>query len=397
MTNVHPGEDSSRFVAARAERIPSSGIRRFFDLLNTMDDVISLGVGEPDFVTPEPIRKAAIASLERGETHYTSNWGTLELREALAAHLERLYGVQYDPHTEVLITVGVSEALDLAVRATTDPGDQVLCPEPSYVAYMPAITLSGGEFVAIPTTAQNAFKPRPADIEAHLTHKSRSLLLGYPNNPTGTTLSRHDLEWLADIARRHDLLVIADDIYARLTYDGEHACAAALPGMRERTILLGGFSKAFAMTGWRVGYACAPAPIAEAMMKVHQYTMMCASTMGQAAALEALRVGEPFVQQMVREYDRRRRAIVAGLNELGLVCVEPKGAFYAFPSVKVTGMEDEAFAEVLLKEERVAVVPGSAFGPSGRGHVRCCYATDMAKLEEALERLGRFVARHAAR
>ncbi len=397
MTDVHPKDDPSRFVSERAHNIPPSGIRRFFDLLAGMEGVISLGVGEPDFVTPEPIRAAAVASLGRGETHYTSNWGLLELREAVAENLERLYGVRYDPRSEILITVGVSQGLDLAVRATTNPGDQVLCPEPSYVAYLPAVALAGGEFIAIPTRAPDGFKPRPAEVERRVTGKACSLLLGYPNNPTGATLTRAEMEALADIARRHDLLVISDEIYARLTYAGEHACAAALPGMRERTVLLGGFSKAFAMTGWRVGYACAPAPIAEAMMKVHQYTMMCAPTVAQVAALEALRVGEPFVQEMLREYDRRRRLIVAGLNELGLDCFEPQGAFYAFPSVKISGMDDEAFAEALLKEERVAVVPGSAFGASGRGHVRCCYATELPKIEEALERIARFLAHHSGR
>lgn len=381
-------------VSSRVRQIPASGIRRFFDILASLDGVISLGVGEPDFITPWHVREAGIYSIEKAHTMYTSNYGLLELRQELARHLARLYGVHYDPAHELIITVGVSEALDLVLRATLDPGDEVISPEPTYVSYMPCTLLAGGTFVGVPTTAEHDFQASASEIEARVSDRTKAILLGYPNNPTGAVMEREELLRVAEVAERHDLLVISDEIYDRLVYDKEHTCFAALPRMQERTILLGGFSKDYAMTGWRVGYAAARAEIIEAMMKVHQYTVMCAPTLGQYAALEALRRGDADVEEMVEEYNRRRRVIVAGLREIGLECTEPRGAFYVFPSIRCTGLSSEDFAERLLLEEKVAVVPGDAFGPSGEGHVRCCYATSMAEIEEALERMRRFLERH---
>jgi aminotransferase len=382
------------FVSHRVQNVPPSGIRRFFDIAATMKDVISLGIGEPDFVTPQPILQAGIASLERGETAYTSNSGTLELRQALGRQLKRLYGVDYDPEHEVLVTVGVSEALYLALTAVLDPGDEVIVPEPCFVAYTPEVVFAGGVPVTISTKVEDAFQVTAEAIERKITPRTKALLIGYPNNPTGAVMTRENLLEIGQLAEKHDLLVISDEIYDRLVYDGGHVCFAALPGMRERTITLGGFSKAYAMTGWRLGYAAAPADLLAAMRKIHQYTIMSAPTTAQAAGLEALENGEPYVRSMVAEYDRRRRLLVGGLNTLGLDCFEPKGAFYAFPSVAKSGMDDEAFAERLLVEEEVAVVPGSAFGQSGRGFVRMAYATAYEKLEEALNRLERFMRRH---
>ncbi|MBI4308332.1 MAG: aminotransferase class I/II-fold pyridoxal phosphate-dependent enzyme [Chloroflexi bacterium] len=362
-----------------------------------MEDVVSLGVGEPDFVTPWHIREAAIHALKKGYTHYTSNFGLIELRRAVAQHLEARYSVRYDPEDEVLITVGVSEALDVAMRAVLDPGDEVIVPEPTYVSYLPCVALPGGVFVPVPTYVENDFKVQTADIEARVTARTKAILLGYPNNPTGAVLDRAELTRIVEMARRHDLLLVSDEIYDRLVYGVEHTCVAALPGAQERTILLGGLSKSYAMTGWRIGYAAAPAEIIEGMMKVHQYTLMCAPTLGQFAALEALRSGEEDVQRMIAEYNGRRRLIVQGLNDIGLTCFEPRGAFYAFPSIKVTGLTSQQFAEKLLVEEKVAVVPGDAFGPSGEGHVRCCYAVGTEQIKEALVRTGRFVERHRRR
>jgi len=387
-------DDSSRFVSRRMRSVPPSGIRKFFDLLSTIDDVISLGVGEPDYVTPEPFGRAAIASIERGETHYTSNYGLLQLRERLSQHLETLYGVRYDPHDEIIITSGSSEAFDIALRALLDPGDEVLCADPSYVAYMPATVMAGGCFVPVPTYAENDFRLLAGDVEAAITPRSKALLIGYPSNPTGAIMGREDLVALAELAERHDLPVISDELYDRMTYGTTHACFASLPGMRDRTILLGGFSKAYAMTGWRLGWVCAPAPLAEAVMKVHQYIMMSAPTAAQYAGLAALEEGESFVQDMVAEYDRRRRLLVDGFRAVGLPTFEPRGAFYAFPDVTVTGLDNVAFSELLLREERVAVVPGTAFGDRGEGHVRACYASRYEDIERALERIGRFVQRH---
>jgi aminotransferase len=385
---------ADRVLAERVRVVPPSGIRRFFDILATMDDVISLGVGEPDFDTPRQIVEAGVESLREGRTHYTSNFGTLELRRALAGHLERRYGVRYDPATEVLITVGASEAVDLALRATCDPGDEVVLHEPSYVAYVPAIVFAGGRVRHVPTRLEDDFALDPAAVEAAITPRTKALFLGYPCNPTGAVLPPEVQDELAAIAVRHDLLVYSDEIYDRLAYGTyTHRAMSALPGMRERTVLMGGFSKAYAMTGWRVGWLCAPAPILEGIVKVHQYGIMSAPTMAQDAALVALTDGEPEVIRMVAEYDRRRRFLVDGLNALGLKTFEPRGAFYAFPRISSTGLSAEGFAERLLREERVAVVPGDAFGPSGAGHVRMCYATAYDQLEEALRRIGRFVER----
>jgi aminotransferase len=382
------------FVARQVQAVPPSGIRKFFDIAATMDDVISLGIGEPDFDTPENIVRAGIESLTSGETHYTSNSGIRELRFALADHLEQLYGVRYDPETELLITVGVSEALHLALAATVEPGDQVIVPEPCFVSYNPEVIFAGGTPVNVQTSVENDFQLLAAQVEKAITEKTKTLLLAYPNNPTGAVMTRERLQDIAHLAERHDLLVISDEIYDRLVYGMEHTCFASLPGMWPRTVLLGGFSKSYAMTGWRIGYAAAPAGILAAMRKVHQYTIMSAPTTAQYAALEALRHGEGAVQEMRARYDRRRRLIVDGLNSMGLTCFEPRGAFYAFPSIAITGMNDEEFSERLLMEEKVACVPGSAFGSCGAGHVRCSYATAYDQIEQALERMARFARRH---
>lgn len=380
-------------TSRRVDALPASGIRRFFDIVATMDDVISLGVGEPDFVTPEQIREAAVRSINQGHTHYTSNFGMIQLRDAIARDLERRYGVSYDPATEMMCIAGVSEGLGVAFQAILDPGDPVLSPDPYYLAYPPNVMMAGGEFIGVPTYEHNNYKLQVEDLERYVTPNTRALLMGYPANPTGAVMTRSEFSDIAAFVERHDLLVVIDEIYARLTYSGEHVCFAALPGMKERTVLLGGFSKAYAMTGWRLGYVAAPAEMLEAMMKVHQYIMMSAPTAAQYAALEALRSGEEDVQLMLAEYDRRRRLVVDRFNAMGLHCFEPRGAFYAFPDISATGLDDESFAERLLFEERVAVVPGSAFGEHGRGHVRVCYATSYGELVEALDRIERFVQR----
>jgi aminotransferase len=378
-------------IAQRVIQVPPSGIRRFFDIAATMPDVISLGIGEPDFVTPAPIRAAAVRSLDEGRTAYTSNSGLLELRQALAAYLERLYRVRYDPETELLITVGVSEALQIAMLATVNPGDEVIIPEPCFVAYPAAAMFADGRVVHVPTSVEESFQVTAGAIEAAVTPRSIGLLIGYPNNPTGAVLGRQRMCEIAAVAERHNLLVYSDEIYDRLVYGVEHTCFAALPGMRERTILLGGLSKSHAMTGWRIGWMAAPADLVAAARKIHQYAIMSAPTMSQYAALEALSNGEAAVAEMVAEYDRRRRVIVAGLNQLGLPTFEPQGAFYVFPRVDHLGLTSEEFAEQLLREQQVAVVPGDAFGPSGAGFVRACYATSMDKIEAALDRIDRFV------
>jgi aminotransferase len=383
------------FLSARVRAVPPSGIRRFFDIIATMKDVISLGVGEPDFVTPPQIIAAGVRSLQEGKTAYTSNSGLQELREALAAHLERLYGVRYDPETELLITVGVSEALAISLLATVDPGDEIIVPEPCFVSYRPGVIFAGGSPVTVATRAEDGFQLMPDRVERAITPRTKGLLLGYPNNPTGAVMERAVLVEIARLAERYDLLVYSDEIYDRLVYGVEHTCFASLPGMRERTVLLGGFSKSYAMTGWRIGYVAAPASIAREIRKVHQYAIMCAPTPSQYAALEALRSGEEDVQRMRAAYDRRRQVIVKGLNAIGLSCVEPRGAFYAFPSIACTGMSSEEFSEKLLFEEKVAVVPGNAFGDCGMGFVRCCYAASMEDIEEALLRMGRFVEKYA--
>ena len=387
---------AERALSARVRAVPPSGIRRFFDIAATMEDVISLGVGEPDFATPDQVIEAGIASLRAKRTHYTSNYGTLELRVAISEHLARRYGVRYDPATEILVTVGASEAVDLALRATIDPGDEVILHEPSYVAYVPAVVFAGGVVRHIATRFEDDFALDPGAVAAAVTPRTKALFLGFPCNPTGAVLPESVQDELARIAVANDLLVYSDEIYDRLSYGGyRHRAMSALPGMRERTILMGGFSKAYAMTGWRVGYLCAPAAILEGVVKVHQYGIMSAPTMAQDAALAALLTAEADVEAMRAEYDRRRRLIVDGLNALGLATFEPRGAFYAFPRITSTGLDDNAFVEQLINEEHVAAVPGSAFGPSGAGHVRMCYATSYEKLQEALVRIGRFVERRA--
>ncbi|HEX9798148.1 MAG TPA: aminotransferase class I/II-fold pyridoxal phosphate-dependent enzyme [Anaerolineales bacterium] len=382
------------FVSRRVAAVPPSGIRRFFDIATTMDDVISLGIGEPDFVSPPPVLSAGLESLERGDTHYTSNSGIFELRQALATHLERLYGVAFDPGTELLITVGVSEALYLALTAILDPGDEVIVPTPCFVSYAPEVTFAGGQPVLLPTRRDNAFQVTADEIAGKLTERTKAILLGYPNNPTGAVLTRPLAQAIADLANERDLLVISDEIYDQLVYgEHRHVCFAALDGARQRTVTLGGFSKDYAMTGWRIGYAAASPALLSAMRKVHQYTIMSAPTTGQVAAIAALEQGAEHVAAMVAEYDRRRRLIVDGLNNLGLDAFEPLGAFYAFPSIAAAGMDDETFAQKLLAEEKVAVVPGSAFGADGQ-FVRCSYATAYEQIEEALERMQRFMKRH---
>ena len=385
---------AQRALAQRVLDVPPSGIRKFFDIAATMTDVISLGIGEPDFDTPRAIIEAGVESLREGRTHYTSNAGTIELRRALAGHLERLYGVSYDPTTELLITVGASEALDLAMRATIDKGDEVILHEPSYVAYLPAIQFAGGTVVHVATRFEDDFALDPAAVEAAITPRTKALFLGYPCNPTGAVLPDAVQDELARIAEKHDLLVFSDEIYDRLAFGSyRHRAFSALPGMRERTILMGGFSKAYAMTGWRIGWMAAPAAIIEGVLKIHQYVIMTAPTVAQDAALAAIIDGEPDVERMRAEYDRRRRLLVQGFNEMGLETFEPRGAFYAFPRITSTGLDADTFAQRLLEEEHVAVIPGSAFGPSGAEHVRACYATSYERLEEALARIGRFVDR----
>ena len=382
------------FISHRVTSVPPSGIRRYFDIAATMKDVISLGIGEPDFVTPANILREGIASLERGQTGYTSNSGTVELRTALSAHLQKLYGVEYNPETELLITVGVSEAMYLALTAIIDPGDEVIVPQPCFVAYAPEVIFAGGTAITIPTSVANEFQVTAEEIEAKITPQTKAILIGYPNNPTGAVMTRDRLRNIARIAEKHDLLVISDEIYDRLVYGIEHTCFAALPGMKDRTVLLGGFSKDYAMTGWRIGYVAAPAEVLAATRKVHQYTIMSAPTMGQHAALAALQHGEEHVQSMVAEYDRRRKLIVSGCNSLGLDCFEPRGAFYAFPSIAKTGLSEDEFAEKLLAEEQVAVIPGNAFGVGGEGFVRMAYAQSYEKIEQALARIQKFMRRY---
>jgi aminotransferase len=372
---------------------PPSGIRRFFDIAAEMDDVISLGVGEPDFVTPWRVREAGIYALEQGYTTYTSNAGLPRLRELICADLAARYGAAYDPGTECLITTGVSEGLDLALRVLLDPGDEVIVPEPCYVAYEPCVAFAGGTPVRVPTRPEDGFAVDADLVAAAITPRTKAVLIGSPANPTGAVQPREALEALVALAEEHDLYLVSDEIYARLTHVGAHTCLGALPGARERTVVLGGFSKAQAMTGWRVGWICAPAPVAELAVRVHQYTMLCAPHISQLAAVEALSAPDDEVDAMVADYDRRRRVFVKGLRETGLDCPEPGGAFYAFPSIRSTGLDSETFAERLLHEEHVAVVPGNVFGPSGEGHVRCSYATALPLLEEALVRIDRFVRR----
>jgi aminotransferase len=381
----------SRYVCDSVNDLPPSGIRKFFDLVSHMEGAISLGVGEPDYVTPWHIREAAIYSLEKGYTMYTSNSGTPELREELARYLSAHCHIKYNPDTEFLITTGVSEALDLVMRAVLNPGDEVIMADPAYVSYPSCVCLAGGKSVRVPTRAEDNFELKAEDILPFISNKTKAILLGYPANPTGAMMTREGLSRIADLALRHNLLVISDEIYARLVYGTEEVCFSALPGMRDTTVLLGGFSKAYAMTGWRLGYAAGNQEIIAAMTKIHQYTMLCAPIMAQKAGVEALKFGEPDIQEMLSDYNRRRLLMVKGFNNIGLSCFEPRGAFYTFPSIKSTGMTSECFSETLLKEEKVVVVPGTAFGPSGEGYVRCCYATAMSEIEEALSRINRFL------
>ena len=373
--------------------IKPSGIRKFFDLLTGMEGAISLGVGEPDYATPWHIREAAIFALEHGRTMYTSNAGTLELRHEIARYLNNTHGLEYNPVGEIIVTVGVSEALDLAARAILDPGDEVLLPDPCYVSYPSCVTLSGGVPVPVPTYESQSFELNPNDVASRITPRTKAILLGYPANPTGAVMPADKLAELAILAERHNLIVISDEIYNRLTYGVNVPSFASLPGMKERTVVLNGVSKAYSMTGWRIGYAAGPKEIVAGMTKIHQYTMLCASSMGQAAAIEALKNGESDIQAMVEDYNHRRQVMVSGFNSLGLSCFDPRGAFYAFPSIKSTRLTSDEFAERLLKEEKVAVVPGTAFGEQGEGYLRCCYATSLPQIEEALERIKRFLSR----
>ena len=378
-------------VSPLVRSIPPSGIRRFFDIVAEMKGVISLGVGEPDFVTPWHIRESCVHGLQRGYTSYTSNYGLLELRQEISRMIETDYGVSYNPKNEALVTVGVSEALDLAMRTILSPGDEVLVPEPCYVSYQACVTLAGGTPVSVCCTREHEFRVTVDQLASALTPRTKALLIGYPNNPTGAVMSREDLAGIAQFAEKHDLIVISDEIYANLTYDGEHTCFASLPGMRERTILLNGFSKAYAMTGWRIGYALGNADFIAAMTKIHSFTMLCAPITAQIAAVEALAQGRPSRDRMVAEYDKRRRLMVEGFRNMGLDCFEPKGAFYVFPSIQNTRLTSLEFAEKLLQAEKVALVPGDAFGSCGEGYVRCSYAASSKNLAEALDRIGRFV------
>ncbi|MBA7480285.1 putative N-acetyl-LL-diaminopimelate aminotransferase [subsurface metagenome] len=378
------------FVSARARAIPPSGIRRFFDIAQTMEDVISLGVGEPDFVTPWCVCEASIYSIEQGSTAYTSNKGTPQLRGAISRYLDTRFGTRYDAEEEIIVTCGVSEAADIAIRAVVDPGDEVLVAEPCYVSYTPCVSLAGGTPVPVPCR-EDEFRLTADALAERITPRTKALITNFPNNPTGGVMQEADWRGIADLLVDHDLLLISDEVYAELTYDGDHFSPARIPELLERTITLNGFSKAFAMTGWRIGYLCAPPEIAAAALKIHQYVALCAPVMGQIAAYEALRIGEAEKDAMVREYRLRRNLFVDGLNKLGLACHVPKGAFYAFPSVESTGMTDTEFAESLLREQHVAVVPGSVLGPSGAGHVRCAYAVSRDDLKEALSRMGAFL------
>lgn len=380
-----------RYLAHKVAALKPSGIRKFFDIVATMDNVISLGIGEPDFDTPDLITKAGIHSLQAGETHYTSNHGTIELRREIALYMLDRYGVSYDPSMEVLVTVGVSEALYLAMTAVINPGDEVLVPSPCFVSYPAEVILAGGVPIEIATHAENGFLPTVESLESSISSRTKAILIGYPNNPTGAVATRQALLDIARIAEENDLVVISDELYDQLIYDTQHVNFASLPGMWDRTILLGGFSKNYAMTGWRIGFACAPADILIGLLRVHQYTIMSAPTTAQAAALVAIRNGASQVEEMRQKYDRRRKLIVSGLNELGLSTFEPHGAFYAFPSIEASGMNEDIFAQKLLEEQRVAVIPGTAFGPGGEGHVRCSYATSYNKIEQALERMSRFM------
>ena len=389
--NMQQGSSLTRKISRRVAELPPSGIRRFFELVLATEGVISLGVGEPDFVTPWNIREEAVFQLEKGRTSYTSNYGLKELRCELAAWLERRYSLQYDPDSEIVITVGGSEAIDIALRAILEPGDEVLIVEPCYVSYAPVVILAGGTPRYIATKQEEGFRLNIARLREAVTPRTKALIINYPNNPTGATFRYDDLESLCRFAGEHDLLILSDEIYAELTYEGVHVSLAALPEAKERTLLVSGFSKAFAMTGWRLGYLCGPAELIAAMVKIHQYTILCAPTISQYAAIEALRNGDADIEAMREEYRARRNFIVKSFNEMGLRTLMPEGAFYAFANIESTGMTSEEFCTRLLREQRVAVVPGTAFGPSGEGFIRASYASSFEKLERAVEGIARFV------
>ncbi|UVI31037.1 pyridoxal phosphate-dependent aminotransferase [Paenibacillus spongiae] len=382
---------SNEFITPKVLEIPPSGIRAFFELAEGGGDIISLGVGEPDFATPEHIRAACVRALNEGRTMYTPNAGLMELREEIASYLKNGFALHYEPSSEVLVTVGSSEAVDLALRTFISPGDEVLVPSPTYIAYAPITHLHGGKVVEVETFADQQFKLTAQALEKQISPRSKVLMLNYPNNPTGAVMTEQDWQPIAELAIKHNLIVISDEIYAELTYGGQHASIAALPGMKERTIVISGFSKAFAMTGWRVGYACGNRELIAGMLKIHQYTAMCAPTLGQIAAIESLRSGLEAKDAMKAEFDGRRQMFVKGLREIGLTCHEPQGAFYAFPSIAHTGLTSEQFAKQLLSEAGVAAVPGHVFGTGGEGYIRCSYASSTARLTEALERMGRFM------
>ncbi len=383
-----------KYLSKTVDNLKPSGIRRFFDLASSMEGVVSLGVGEPDFITPWNVREAAINSLEEGYTSYTANAGLFELREEIGNYLRKTFGVSYKPDTEILVTVGASQAIDIALRSILDPGDEVIVVEPCFVSYSPLVSLAGGVPVTVQAERDHGFKVDPEELRKVVTDRTKAIMICSPNNPTGTLLEEAELREIANVAKEHDLLVLSDEIYAELSYDGTFTSMAAIEGMKERTLLISGFSKGFAMTGWRLGYVCAPEEIAQAMLKVHQYGMMCAPTMAQHAGLEALRNGGNDVEEMRKSYRRRRNYIVSSFNELGLSCHLPGGAFYVFPSIRSTGMGSEEFAEKLLMEEKVAVVPGNVFGESGEGYIRCSYAASLEQLQEAMKRIGRFLSRH---
>ncbi len=379
------------YLAKTVDELKPSGIRRFFDLASGMEGVISLGVGEPDFVTPWTVREAAILSLEQGYTSYTANAGLLELRQEIASYMGSTFGVGYRPESEIIVTVGASQAIDIALRSIIDPGDEVIIVEPCFVSYSPLVTLAGGTPVHVQAEAEQEFKITPEKLESVITPKTKAILICSPNNPTGTMLNKEELQKIAEIANRYDLLILSDEIYAELVYDEAYTSMAAISGMKERTILISGFSKGFAMTGWRLGYVCAPEEISAAMLKVHQYSMMCAPTMAQYAALEALKNGSDEVEELRKSDRRRRNYLVCSFNEMGLTCHSPGGAFYVFPSIQATGLTSNQFAEMLLMEEKVAVVPGSVFGESGEGFIRCSYATSMEQLQESIKRIRHFL------
>jgi len=379
------------YLSKTVDELKPSGIRRFFDLASGMEGVVSLGVGEPDFITPWTVREAAILSLEQGYTSYTANAGLLELRQEIASYMARTFEVLYQPENEIIVTVGASQAIDIALRSIIDPGDEVIIVEPCFVSYSPLVTLAGGTPVHVQAESEQEFKITSEKLESAITPKTKAIMICSPNNPTGTMLNKEELQKIAEIANRYDLLILSDEIYAELVYDESYTSMAAINGMKERTILISGFSKGFAMTGWRLGFVCAPEEISAAMLKVHQYSMMCAPTMAQYAALEALRNGNDEVEEMRKSYRRRRNYMVSSLNELGLPCHSPGGAFYVFPSIQTTGLTSNQFAEQLLIEEKVAVVPGSVFGESGEGFIRCSYATSMEQLQEAIKRIRRFL------